>query len=268
VVNFLSIEPAVEGQAHRGQSELEMSRDRPGERGLTFWASNGPEREVRSERPVTGELIDGGRALRLFIHTEPFRNGARPMIECRFHQDQRHEVELITHMTVESARLSSCTISATMGNYGLLRQLHLRNGRIISALDLWNDESPGEWGFFTWRSWPADQLNRTPDGRRYVQLSTDVADPSAVEYDSDVKPHWRYVGQKAIHYWRTEADAEPRVAVNGRETYWLSQSRIPGGTAFENFELAIPFQPGRRLWFGVRPDRVADFPDACVEKRE
>jgi hypothetical protein len=75
-----------------------------------------------------------------------------------------------------------------------------------------------------------------------------------MEHDPDVKPHWPYVGRKAIHYWRTEADAEPHAAVNGRQTYWMSQSPIPGGTSFENFELGMPFKPGRRLWFGVRPD--------------
>ena len=36
----------------------------------------------------------------------------------------------------------------------------------------------------------------------------------------------------------------------------MSQSRIPGGIAFENFELRIPFKPGRRLWFGVRADAL------------
>jgi hypothetical protein len=109
-------------------------------------------------------------------------------------------------------------------------------------------------GFFAWRTWPGNELVRTADARYYVQLSTDSPDPSAAEHDANVAPHWRYVGKKAIHYWRTEADANPHAAVNGRLTYWMSQSPIPGGAAFENLELRIPFEPGRRLWFGVRPD--------------
>jgi hypothetical protein len=266
VVNFLSIEPTVEGQTKRDQSELEMSRDRPGRRGLTLWASNGASPDVRPEHPATGKLLEDGQTLRLFIHTEPFPNGAQPIIECRFHHKRAHEVELVTHAAAESAPMSSCTISATMGNYGLLRQIHLKNGRIISALDLWEDEPPGKWGFFSWRLWPASELERTSDGRYYVQLSTDVADPSAMEHDPDVKPHWPYVGQKAIHYWRTEADAQPRAAVNGRETYWMSQARIPGGMAFENFELGMPFKPGRRLWFGVRPDNDREHSDGIRHK--
>ena len=164
------------------------------------------------------------------------------------------EVELITHAAADSARMSSCTISATMGNYGLLRRIHLKDARIVSALDLWKDERLQPMGFFAWRTWPGNELVRTADARYYVQLSTDSPDPSAAEHDANVAPHWRYVGKKAIHYWRTEADAHPHVAVNGRLTYWMSQSPIPGGAAFENFELRIPFEPGRRLWFGVRPD--------------
>jgi hypothetical protein len=255
VVNFLSIEPLVKGQTARGQSELEMSRDRPGQRGLTFWGSNSILPDGRPNEVVSGELLDGEKTLRLFIHTEPFRNGAQPVIECRFHHDQPCELELVTHAAAESAPLLRCTISATMGNYGLLRRIHLKDDRIASAPALWKDEPLGAMGFYRWRSWPADQLERTPDGRFFVRLSTDVPDPGAVEHDPDVKPHWRYVGQKAVHYWRTEADANASAAVNGRLTYWMSQSRIPGGAAFENFELAMPFKPGRRLWFGVRPDR-------------
>ncbi|MFO7901945.1 MAG: hypothetical protein ACQESR_04475 [Planctomycetota bacterium] len=254
VVNFLSIEPSVVGEKGRGQSELEMSRERPGERGLTFWASDDLEQGIQPESPVAGDLIDNSQTLRIYIHTEPFRNGACPVIECRFHKDTPFELELITHIDARSTPLASCTISATMGNYGQLRRIHLKNDCVISALDLWNDESPGKLAFYSWRSWPAEDLERTADGRYYVQLSSDAADPAAEEYDANVAPHWRYVGKRAIHFWRTEADADPRVAVNGRKTYWMSDSRIPGGMAFENFELRMPFQPGRKLWFGVRPD--------------
>ena len=252
-VNFLSIEPSTVGEKGRGQSELEISRDRPGERGLTFWASNRRTTGSRSQKPVVGELIDEGQTFRLFIHTESFRNGSQPVVECRFHRAQPYEVELVTHVAPESVSMRSCTVSATMGNYGLLRQIHLKEDRVISALDLWRDAPLGKLGFYAWRSWPASELNRTPDGQIYVQLSTDSPNPASVEYDPNVAPHWRYVGQKAVHYWRTEADASPLAAVNGRLTYWMSQSRIPGGAAFENFELAMPFKPGRRLWFGVRP---------------
>lgn len=38
--------------------------------------------------------------------------------------------------------------------------------------------------------------------------------------------------------------------------YWVSQSLIPGGIAFENFELVEPFRDGTTFWFGVIPGVV------------
>lgn len=43
----------------------------------------------------------------------------------------------------------------------------------------------------------------------------------------------------------------PVVAVNGRRQYWMSRASIPGGIAFENFELRLPFEEGQKLWFGI-----------------
>ena len=42
-----------------------------------------------------------------------------------------------------------------------------------------------------------------------------------------------------------------RVRVNGRATYWGSHAPIPGGVAFENFELIQRFTSGEESWFGV-----------------
>ena len=38
--------------------------------------------------------------------------------------------------------------------------------------------------------------------------------------------------------------------MNGRYTYWASKSPIPGGIAYENFELTEPFQSGQSYIFG------------------
>jgi hypothetical protein len=47
--------------------------------------------------------------------------------------------------------------------------------------------------------------------------------------------------------WRAELQA----VVNARYTYWQSRQPIPGGVAFENFELREPFYPGQRFVFGI-----------------
>jgi hypothetical protein len=46
-------------------------------------------------------------------------------------------------------------------------------------------------------------------------------------------------------------DESVRVAVNGRFMYWTSTKEIPGGVAFENFELRQRFAAGQKYIFGV-----------------
>lgn len=251
MVNYLSVEPAVTGHPGRGQSELEESRTHPSQSGLTFAATNSlVESDTKGELP-TGIHDCGAGTLRLFVHPEPFRNGAHPIIEFIFHRDQIDEVEIVIHAATNSAVMESCVISATMGNYGLLRELHLSGDRVARASELWSGEPLDHLGFLPWRVWPADDLVRTATGDYRVSLSSDVSNPASTEYSAAVPGHWRYRGRGATHYWRSEPDTPATVAVNARQTYWGTDALIPGGVSFENFELRMPFRDGQRLWFGV-----------------
>lgn len=257
VVNFVSIEPAVDGQSGRGQSELEQSRWEPEKRGLTFWADNRRDANQPPEKLAPGILSPDESVLKLFIHTEPFANGAVPVIECQFHRDRPHEVMFRLHASAASASMARCTLSATMGNFGQLRQIHLAD-KTVHARDLWKDQDTlDQLGFLSWRSWDAQHLKRKEGLGFHVELSTDSPRPASETYASGTPYHWKYVGRPARHYWRTTSDTDPSVAVNGRRTYWMSDSPIPGGVAFENFELVIPYQDGQALWFGVVPDDQA-----------
>ena len=253
MVNYLSVEPTVKGQAGRDQSELERSRDRPGERGLTFRPSNYLEKAAPSDNLPSGLSTPSAGTLRLFVHSEPFPSGAQPVLEITFHRDHPYEIEIAIHANPDSAPMESCVISATMGNYGLLRRLHLAGGRIEQAPELWSDEQLDALGFLPWRTWSAENLERLPDGRVQVRASSNFPDPSHSSYGPDVPPHWRYRGDHAIHYWRAESSTRPSVAVNARRSYWQTGTLIPGGASFENFELRMPFDDGQRLWFGIVP---------------
>jgi len=48
------------------------------------------------------------------------------------------------------------------------------------------------------------------------------------------------------------------VTDNGRFFYWASNSPIPGGIAYENFELVQPYADGTEVWFGVTPETPAE----------
>ena len=92
------------------------------------------------------------------------------------------------------------------------------------------------------------------EGRAWVAATPDEPDPERARYGPDVAPHWHYQGAVATQYWQTRACPGLVVRVNGRQTYWASKAPIPGGVAYENFELEAPFEPGQEFCFGVTPD--------------
>jgi hypothetical protein len=92
-----------------------------------------------------------------------------------------------------------------------------------------------------------------------VWATPDEPDPAAVDLAPGTRPHWRYVGKPATQYWRVpDPDPKLTVQVNGRYTYWASRGKpIPGGIAFENFEMVSPFRDGAEFVFGVIPGLLA-----------
>jgi hypothetical protein len=216
-------------------------------------AADSASREPTAPAAGRVEKQGGADVLTFYVATEPFRNGARPLIQVLLRADRPHEVGFRVGAAPGSARMDACVLSATMGNYGRLRRLWLRD-EVIDARDVWPEFRPDPLGFTPWRTWGRDRLLER-DGDIVVAATTDEADPSQAAYDPQVPPHWRYEGRPATHYWRTTAVAGIEVRVNGRATYWGNGGPIPGGVAFENFELQAPFREGQEFWFGVTPDR-------------
>ncbi len=254
MVNFIAVEPVVGGA--RGQSELEVSRD--GKAGLAMWSGD-TEADVAAPRdpttPAAGriERVDGAEELTFYLATEPFHNGARPVLQVVLRSDRPHEVGFRVHAAPGGARMDSCVLTATMGNYARLRRVWL-NGEVADARKVWPTFVPDRLGFAPWRAWGRDRLLKA-GGDLLVAATSDETDPAGATYDPAVPPHWRYEGRPATQYWRT-ADAPGAVArVNGRTTYWGGGGPIPGGVAYENFELEVPFADGQEFWFGVTPDR-------------
>ena len=189
--------------------------------------------------------------LRFYVATEPFRNGARPVIRVIFRSDKPHEVGLQVHSAEGGAKMDSCVLTATMGNYGRLRRLWLR-GEVVDSRKAWTDPKLDKLGFTRWRAWDRERLLKQ-DGKVIVAATSDEADPAKVEYDASVPKHWRFEGKPGTHYWRGPDVPGVVVRVNGRPTYWGGGGPIPGGMAYENFELEAPFAEGQEFWFGVSP---------------
>lgn len=251
VINFVSVEPVANGR--RGQSELEVSQ-RSNRGGVDMWSADtvaaAPE-PADPTRPARGQVE--GDTLSVVIATEPFRNGAHPLIEVRFRADRPREVGFRLFAAPGSTAMRSCVLSATMGNYARLRRLWL-NGQVADARKVWPTFQPDKLGFAPWRAWDRDKLFQK-DGSVVVAATSDEADPAKAEYAPEVHRGWRYEGPPTTQYWRAKAVPGLVARVNGRSTYWASTAPIPGGVSFENVELEAPFAAGQEFWFGVTTDR-------------
>lgn len=259
MINFVSVEPVVKGV--RAQSELDPS-PKTGKPGIRFFSLDmydaaRDDGVAPPPRFAPGRLttLDGVPALVFDVVTEVFRNGAQPVLTVLFRKDRPHEVGFRVSATPQSSPMDSCVLSATMGNYARLRRIHLAD-ETADSLKQWPMYSPDPLGFAPWRQWPGEKM-LLRNGERVVAATPDEPDPASAPMPG-VHPAWQYTGKKATQYWRT-ADADGlTVRVNGRETFWGSNTPIPGGISFENFELEAPFRDGQEFWFGVTPGTPAE----------
>jgi len=258
LVNFIAVEPVVPGGA-RGLSELERSTT-DGQAGRLLWpAAPDSAAEAGAPAPFPGEVTHPDPArpeveqLSVRLNVEPFANGAHVCVIASLRSDLPDLLELQVLAAPDSAPLTHCILTATMGNYERLRLLHLRD-RVVSALERYGDYA-GD-GFAAETLFPLEELPRTPAGDVVVAATTDEADPAAVQPDPDRPFFWYYRGRTLTQFWMKRAGTfqEALAArVNARRVYWASQFPIPGGVAYENFELVEPFEAGQRFWFGLTP---------------
>jgi hypothetical protein len=248
LINFIAIEPTV--GRNRGFSELERSQlDKiPGKR---IWAE--PSGTASTNGLVAGEVRkrpDGQEELQVDLRVEKFENGAHVRVNLLQSSDRPDEVQLSVFAEPDSAPLEYCILTATMGNMARTRQLWLGN-EVVSSLKVYADYE--EKGFAPHKMYPLPRLHRTDEGRVLVAVTNDEEDPASV-YPFPDSRLWHYAGFKVTQYWAKEAGTfrdDVQVVVNGRYAYWQSSLPIPGGVAFENFELREQFYDGQQFIFGI-----------------
>ncbi len=140
-----------------------------------------------------------------------------------------------------------------MGNYARLRHLWLKS-EIVESTKLWIKAKPNSNGFLPPFEWKHDRLLKKVE-EIIVAATPDETDPAKSTYAKEVPTWWRYEGLVATQYWRAPIQKELMVRVNGRKTYWKHSADIPGGVAYENFELEVPFSAGQEFYFGVITDQ-------------
>ncbi len=248
LINFIAVEPIVRGQ--RGFSELERSQlDKLG--GKRLWAENSGG--VVTTNLVPGQLRKGPggqEELAVDVQVERFENGAHVRLRVVQRSDQPDELEIRVFREKDSAPLEFCILTATMGNMARTRQLWLAD-EVVSSRQVYRDYSGT--GFAPHREYPLARLHRTAQGGVLVAITNDEEEPAKV-YPFPPSELWHYAGSKVTQYWAREPGAfheDLRAVVNGRYTYWRSTRPIPGGIAFENFELRERFYDGQRSIFGI-----------------
>jgi hypothetical protein len=250
LVNFIAVEPVVKGR--RGFSELERSR-LDGVAGKRFWATNSPGERPPGSGADAGRLANpaaGVEQLDLTLAIEPFDNGAHVRVVLSQRSDAPDELRLSVRAEPASAPLDYCILTATMGNLARARQLWLSN-EVVSRRQLYPDYKGG--GFAPHAMFPLERLQVTPAGDVLVAITTDEPNPAAV-FPFPGTRHWYYGGAKVTQYWRKPKGAfrdDLHALVNARHTYWQSAQPIPGGVAFENFELRERFYDGQCSVFGI-----------------
>jgi hypothetical protein len=137
-----------------------------------------------------------------------------------------------------------------MGNMARTRQLWLTD-EVVSSLKVYPDYK--DKGFAPHKEYALSRLHRTSEGRVLVAVTNDEEEPASV-YPFPNSRHWHYAGFKVTQYWAKDPGTfrdDLQAVVNGRYTYWQSSRPIPGGVAFENFELREKFYDGQEFVFGI-----------------
>lgn len=254
LINFIAIEPVVKGQ--RSFSELEHSA-LDSVQGKRLWfaddVADSPKPKMPWECPRgrTATIKAGGkevRTLSIAINIEKLDNEAQPVVVASFREDRPNEVAFKVYAAKGSAEMESCILTATMGNYARARLLWLKD-EVVDSRKLWPNFKGV--GFAHTPDFPMERMLADADGTLTVSITPNETDLAAAEMPAG---GWKFAGRVCTQYWRKYAGTVHKpivVRVNGRAAYWGSLAKIPGGVAFENFELIEHYQPGIESVFGV-----------------
>lgn len=251
LLNYIAIEPVIDGPGTRFSrmafSELEPSVLDPGQRGKRLSVADnafrGDLRTVHAGHAVVERLS-------VKIDVERFTaNGAHVYLIASMDSDHPEELRLSVFNESDGPPLDELTVTATMGNYERLRLLWLKD-RVEDSRKLFPDYT-GD-AFVEHENDPLDEMLRTADGDAIVYCTSNEPSPESAPVNAAA--HWKYNLPKLTQYWLVPAhDIQPdlRVRVNARRVYWASTDPVPGGIAFENFEVRQRYVPGQTFIYGI-----------------
>ena len=265
LLNYIAIEPVTLGpgsrQSRMAFSELERSRLDPGEYGKRLWVDLSSY--DKGKFPTgTLETFPGNRGnpaierLSVQIDVERFSvNGAHVHVIASIDSDHPDELRLSVFADNDSPPIEELSLTATMGNFERLRRLWLHHC-VVDSRELMGNYT-GD-AFTDPPNYPLRDMLRTADGDAIVFASPNENQPSSTQAPG----HWQYPLPKLTQYWRIDArEIEPdlRVRVNGRRVYWASHNPVPGGIAYENFDVRQRYISGQTFIFGITSKSPSQF---------
>jgi hypothetical protein len=267
LINYIAIEPVVNGDMEF--SEVSPSRA-DGKWGKLFWAADtlgtdnfSPYASTRGTISHPDKQHPETEQLSLYFFMEKFIDGAHPYLKLSIRSDKPGElgIEIFNHDG--SAKMERCTLTATMGNYSRLRLLYLKD-KVVDSRKLfagYDDIEFDEIGPYL-----AKEMLKNRNGSYIVCAESNETFNELASWPQQpaylAKWGWRYRPfYKLTQYWRVDSagvDPSLQVRVNGRAKYWGGDSPdrsnyidIPGGPAFENFELREDYRAGQKFYFGL-----------------
>lgn len=253
ILQFIALEPIVKDSLQRGFSELEWSR-RDNKQGKHLSSSNISAGPSNLEHPACGIVSkeNGAETLTVYLFCEKFDNGAEVYVKIKFTEGRPYEFEITPFITKESKDLDRFVLTATMGNKPRLRNLYLDRGVTLQSTDIW-PEYKGI-NFTDHFHVSPDNMVKDSRGGVWFIVAPNEEDTSKATYAEGTDAHWKFTGNRGTQYWYCPRPSqELRGVVNGRYTYWMSKTPIPGGIAFENVEMTEPYEAGQTYVFGITP---------------
>lgn len=188
------------------------------------------------------------RTLSIVINIEKLDNGAQPVVVASFREDRPNEVAFKAYSAKDGAAMESCVLSSTMGNYSRARLLWLRD-EVLDSRKLWPGYSGSD--FVGTPDRLLEKALRDKDGTYTVAITPSETDLCAEKVSRN---WWTFTGLVSTQYWRKyrgTVKSPVMIRVNGRAVYYGTRTPLPGGVAFENFELIEKYEPGVESVFGV-----------------
>ncbi|MBB3210463.1 hypothetical protein FHS27_006310 [Rhodopirellula rubra] len=251
-----------------------------------------PERhdESYAREPITKASIkEDGKSMRIFAHYKPFKTGAKPIVEIFFDAAHPNRVGFLPHAAPGSAPMKACQFMTRFDARYLWREIELstdetqegpsEHGRqplasLYPNTDFTEPDYPtvADIAPFAWRNIAISKLpisnslvatmQNTNVQTRQLNLTTNVANATELNYPPGLPDNWRYEGIPNRQTWLlptagSENEPEITIELRGGSVFPTAQLPVPGGPVIQNVRITVPMPAQAPVWLEIAADPIA-----------